>query len=100
MFELKESKQALETILSHEVNAVSYPHGAYNSNVCEAAKQAGYEQAFTIQPLVVDESTNDMRIGRFAVSPKDGLFKFRLKVSGAYQVVRYLRILKKKLIPA
>jgi peptidoglycan/xylan/chitin deacetylase (PgdA/CDA1 family) len=99
MFELKESKQTLERILSHEVNAISYPHGAYNSDVCEAAKQSGYEQAFTITPSVVDESTDNMRIGRFAVSPKDGLFKFKLKVSGAYQVVQYLRRLKKKLIP-
>ena len=100
MNELKDSKQALESILNHPVRAVSYPHGAYNSNVCEAAKQAGYEQAFTITPSVVDESTNDMSIGRFAVSPKDGLFKFKLKVRGAYQIVRYLRKLKKMLIPA
>ena len=100
MNELKDSKEALENILNHPVYAVSYPHGAYNSNVCNAAKEVGYKQAFTIQPLFVDESTDDMRIGRFVVSPKDGLFKFRLKVSGAYQVVRYLQILKKKLIPA
>ena len=99
MFELKESKQSLEEILGHEVSAVSYPYGSYNSNVCEAAKEAGYKQAFTIQPLVVDESTDDMRIGRFVVSPKDGFLKFRLKVSGAYQVVQYLRILKKMIIP-
>lgn len=97
MNELRDSKQALEKILNREVHAVSYPHGAYNSNVCEAAKKAGYKQAFTITPFVVDESTDNMRIGRFAVSPKDGLFKFKLKVSGAYQVVRYLRKLKKGL---
>ncbi len=95
MNELKDSKQALENILNHPVHAVSYPHGTYNSNVCKVAKKAGYKQAFTITPSVVDESTNDMRIGRFAVSPKDGLFKFKLKVSGAYQIVRYLRKLKR-----
>ncbi|MBW7989690.1 MAG: polysaccharide deacetylase family protein [Planctomycetes bacterium] len=100
IYELKDSKQALERILSREVRAVSYPHGAYNSNVCEAAKEVGYKQAFTIQPFAVDESTDDMRIGRFVVSPKDGLLKFRLKVSGAYQVVQYLQMLKKMLIPA
>jgi peptidoglycan/xylan/chitin deacetylase (PgdA/CDA1 family) len=99
MNELKDSKQEMENILNHNVHAVSYPHGAYNSNVCEAAKEAGYEQAFTIAPSLVDESTDDMRIGRFAVSPSDGLFKFKLKISGAYQVVGYLRKLKKMLVP-
>jgi hypothetical protein len=100
MNELKGSKQALEKALNHQVHAVSYPHGAYNSNVCEAARQAGYKQAFTIEPSVVDESTDDMRIGRFAVSPNDGLLKFRLKVIGAYRIVRCLRRLKKMIVPA
>jgi len=98
MYELKDSKHTLERILSREVSAISYPHGAYNSDVCRAAKEVGYKQAFTIQPSVVDESTDNMRIGRFVVSPKDGLLKFKLKVNGAYQVVRYLRMFKKILI--
>ncbi len=89
--ELIGSKQTLEEIVGHEVYGLSYPHGAYNARVCEAARRAGYSCAFTIEPRPVDGATDDMRIGRFAVSATDGLMKFRLNVNGAYHVVTYLR---------
>lgn len=95
--ELSESKLALESILGHEVCGISYPHGAYDSRVCRAARQAGYLSGYTIEPCIVGSHTDSMQIGRVSVSPKDSLFEFKLKVSGAYQVVSYLRTVKKKL---
>lgn len=96
--ELVESKRQLERIVGHEVSAISYPYGAHDLRVCSAAKSAGYKFGFTIEPQTVDYSPNDMEIGRFVVSPMDNMLKFRLKVRGIYQGVRYLRGLKNLLV--
>jgi len=98
--ELKDSKNALEEIVGHHVLAVSYPYGAYDSRVCNAAKQTGYQLGFTIEPQIVNNCTGSMQIGRFRVSAQDSLLKFKLKASGAYHVVTYLRTLKRILVPA
>lgn len=93
-YELLESKKKLEKIVGREVVGISYPHGAHDTRVCSAAKHAGYKLGFTIEPNTVDCSPDDMRIGRFEVSAADSMLKFRLKVNGAYQAVKYLRKLK------
>ena len=90
-FELTESKKKLEEMVQCEVVGISYPHGAHDRRVCSAAKDAGYKLGFTIEPITVDCSPDDLKIGRFAVSAADSMLKFRLKVNGAYQVVKYLR---------
>jgi len=92
--ELLCSKQKLEKIVGHKVLSISYPHGTCDSRVYQAAKDAGYKYGFSIEPCTVDCSSNDMAIGRFMVSASDSLLKFRLKVSGAYQVEKYLRAVK------
>jgi peptidoglycan/xylan/chitin deacetylase (PgdA/CDA1 family) len=96
--ELVGSKHALEKIVDHEVLAVSYPHGAYNAKVCKAAQRAGYKLGFTVDPGMVDTNTDCLRIGRFSVSPRDNLIKFKLKAKGAYQAVKFLRAIKALLL--
>lgn len=98
--ELIESKQALEGIVGHEVIGISYPLGSYDTRVRKAAEKAGYKLGFTIEPGIVDRATGCLEIGRVSVSPKDSLIKFKLKASGAYHVVTYLRTLKRTLVPA
>ena len=93
--ELAESKKELERITGCKVPAISYPHGEYDTRVCNAAKHTGYQFGFTIEPQMVRCSSDDMKIGRFVTSPRDNMLKFKLKVSGAYQGVKYLRALKK-----
>jgi peptidoglycan/xylan/chitin deacetylase (PgdA/CDA1 family) len=97
LIELRDSKQTLEKIVGHEVIGISYPYGSHDNRVCYAAEKCGYRLGFTIEPNTVNNATGYFRIGRFSVSPKDSLIKFRLKVSGAYQVVKYLRAVKKLL---
>jgi peptidoglycan/xylan/chitin deacetylase (PgdA/CDA1 family) len=92
--ELLQSKKDLETVIGKEVTAVSYPHGDHSAKVCAAARQAGYREGFTIEPQFVDDCRDDMRIGRFVVSPTDGLVKFRLKVNGAYSILNCFRQVK------
>jgi len=92
--ELVESKQTLEEIVGHEVIGISYPHGAYDDRAYKAANRAGYKLGFTIEPRMIDSTTDNLMIGRFSVSPRDNMTKFKLKVSGTYQAVRFLRVLK------
>jgi peptidoglycan/xylan/chitin deacetylase (PgdA/CDA1 family) len=96
--ELSHSKEQLEQILGHQVVGISYPHGSWDERVCKVAKQAGYEFGLTIEPQTIDNTTSNLRMGRFAVSPKDGSLKFSLKVSGAYQVTSYLRAAKTRML--
>ena len=93
--ELKVSKQVLERLIGHEVLAISYPYGIHNERVCRNAKKCGYHLGFTIEPHMVTRSTNSLQIGRFSVLPEDSLFMFKLKVRGAYQSVKILRVGKK-----
>ncbi len=89
--ELADSRASLEEIVAHQVVAVSYPYGAHDLRTCRAARAAGYQFGFTIEPHVVDGSTDPMRIGRFSVCPHDSLLKFKLKACGAYGVVGTLK---------
>lgn len=93
--ELEDSKKMLESITGCEVVAICYPHGDYDARVCHAAQDAGYQLGFTMEPYRADESPGNFEIGRFSVSARDGLAKFRLKINGAYQMLRYLRMLKR-----
>jgi peptidoglycan/xylan/chitin deacetylase (PgdA/CDA1 family) len=95
--ELIDSKDLLEEMLGHEVVAISYPYGAHDLKTCSAAQKAGYRLGFTIEPCAVDGSTDPMRIGRLAVSPKDSLLSFKLKVRGAYGVVGFLGAMRRRI---
>ena len=96
--ELKNSKQFLEKVVGHEVIGISYPYGIYDNRVCRTVEKCGYKLGFTIKPCMLDSNTDAFMIGRFSVSPRDSLAKFKLKVSGAYQAVILLRKLKRKLL--
>ena len=96
--ELVESKKQLQRIVNHEVVGIGYPHGACDARVRNAAEKAGYRIGFTIEPHMLDSTTDNLKIGRFSVSPPDSLLKFKLKASGVYQAVRFLRALKTLLV--
>ena len=96
--ELSHSKQRLEQILGHEVPAVSYPHGSYDARVYRATQKAGYQLGFTTYPNIVDNCADELRIGRFEVSPRDSMIAFKLKANGAYQANRCLINLKRLLV--
>ncbi len=96
--ELVQSKQVLERIVGHEIAGICYPQGDRNDTVCQIARDAGYKLGFTIDPRPVNITTDDMQIGRFEVSPRDSLTKFKLKVKGAYQVESFLIRLKQFLL--
>ena len=89
--ELEESKNQLEALLNHEIAAISYPHGDYDDRVTKAARKAGYKLGYTIEPRCVKGIQGKMTIPRFAVMPTDSIFKFKLIISGAWEVDYHLR---------
>lgn len=89
--ELTESKAALEDTIGIPVSAISYPHGACDDRVRDAADRAGYGMGFTITPDMVGETAEDLRIGRTLVLPMDGSFVFMLKLNGAFSVLTRLK---------
>ena len=52
-YEIGESKERLESVLDHEINAISYPHGVYTTSVIKKVKEAGYTYGYTILPKCV-----------------------------------------------
>lgn len=94
--ELQTSRSVLEDITGQPVIGMSYPHGDYDDRVCQAVKDADYAIAFTVEPETVTHTTDNFRIGRFNVSPRDSLRKFKLKISGAYQITKIFRKTGKK----
>jgi len=93
-YEHSNSKKMLEEIVGREVCAISYPNGVFNEKVIKVAKKTGYKMGFTIEPVLADHFRDKMQIGRFVVSANDNLRKFKLIIMGAYQVSRYLRMIK------
>ncbi len=97
MNELQGSKQKLKKILNHEIIAISYPYGSYDKNVYETVKKVGYALGFTNEPEIIDSFTDKLLIGRTSVSPSDSIFIFKMKINGAFQIKRCLKIFKNKL---
>ena len=96
--ELVGSKQKLEQIVGHEILGISYPYGNCDDRVYEAVKKAGYKSGFTVDPDIVNETIDNLEIGRFEVLSSESLFRFKLKVRGAYRIVSSIRRLKRRLI--
>src|SRR5205085_289733 len=50
MHELTESRLQLLKILGRDVTLFSFPHGAFDEELIESARAAGYQRVFTILP--------------------------------------------------
>jgi len=94
--ELQTSRSVLEEITGQPVTGMSYPHGDHDDRVCQAVEDADYAMAFTVEPEAVTHRTDNFRIGRFSVSPRESLMKFKLKISGAYRITKIFRKAAKK----
>ena len=82
--ELVESKRALEGITGTPVTMLSFPYGAFDSGVLEAAGAVGYQHVFANVPVRAGTGNPARLLGRINVSPRDWPIEFRLKVRGAY----------------
>jgi peptidoglycan/xylan/chitin deacetylase (PgdA/CDA1 family) len=95
--ELSESRAQLEKMLNKEIRLFSFPHGAFNANLVEWCREAGYERVFTILPTLAFSDPQEFVTGRVSVEPTDWPFEFRLKLLGAYRWLPFAFLLKRKM---
>ena len=94
--ELRDSKNSLETIVSREITAFSFPYGSCGARELRLASEAGYKFLFDSTPQQMSSTMGQGLIGRVDVQPTDWDMEFRLKVCGAYRWVRWASAWKKK----
>jgi peptidoglycan/xylan/chitin deacetylase (PgdA/CDA1 family) len=97
MRELKGSRQALEQILGKKIALFSFPYGAFNQNLVDCSRKAGYERIFTNLPVSSLVDSHEFLAGRVPVEPTDWTLEFRLKLAGAYQWLPLAFAVKRKL---
>jgi peptidoglycan/xylan/chitin deacetylase (PgdA/CDA1 family) len=83
--ELVGSRIKLEKMLNRGVRLFSFPYGAFNANVLESCREAGYERVFTALPVLAFAEPQEFVTGRVGVNATDWPIEFRLKLAGAYR---------------
>lgn len=96
--ELYESRARLEKTLNRPVTLFSFPYGAFNAQLVEWCREAGYERVFTILPLPAFCELHEFVTGRVSVEPTDWLLEFWLKLMGAYQWLPRAYALKRRVL--
>lgn len=89
-WELVESKKNLEQLLGKTVDDLALPHGAYNQDVLDIAREVGYKRIYTLEPSLANHD-QEGKIGRFSMSPDVWPIEFYLTCCGAYSWLFYFR---------
>lgn len=84
--EMRRSKDACERRLGRECAALAYPYGDFDDRVVEAARSVGYRSAATLPARL--EGRDPLRFPRVGVYHRDGLGRYRVKVSPAVRRLR------------
>jgi len=95
--EICHSRSRLRNLLGREIDLFSFPYGAFNQSLIENCREAGYKRAFTTQPTLAFNRSEEFASGRVAVEPGDSDLEFRLKVMGAYRWLPAAFALKRRL---
>lgn len=82
--ELERSRAALGALLGKDTRLISFPYGDHNGTVVDLCMKAGYEFAYSIEPVPVDPRLAGQVRGRVSVTPDDGLLELYLKSAGGY----------------
>jgi len=87
--ELVESRFRLEAELQRPCRFLAYPYGEHNERVRLAARQAGYEAAFSL--WATDQNRFDpYAIRRIDLYRKDNVLRTTLKTTFGYGAIKYL----------
>lgn len=78
--ELVESRRAIEDRLGTPAPAFCYPHGAFDSRVRAAVRDAGYAAAFSTQAGLASPAGDRFAVRRVKVRPGDSLGDFAAKL--------------------
>lgn len=63
--ELAQSMAGLETLLGERVLSIAYPYGAYDDQIIEQTRAAGYRFGVTTDPGSNPDGTDPLRLGRY-----------------------------------
>lgn len=91
--ELKDSKKSLEDITGRPVQYFAYPFGSKSSfdrRVEDLVRECGYEKAYTNIMGFNHTRTNPYALRRIRLYSDDNLFRFKMKIRGAYNWVDWL----------
>lgn len=85
--ELIDSKKRIEEMLGHRIDSFAYPFGgldSFNDMTKEALQNGGYRRAFTNIMGYNSLSSDKFTLRRIRICSEDGLFRFKMKIKGAY----------------
>ena len=83
-WEVRGSKEQLETQLHTSIDVFCYPSGAYNTLVKKAVKSSGYLGACSVEPGANTVGVDPYALKRTEISGFDTLWDFEKKLAGAY----------------
>ena len=96
--EVEGSRAKLAKMLGREIKLLSFPYGAFNDDIVDACRKAGYERVFSTLPYCAFSEPQEFMTGRMGVYPTDWPIEFRLKVLGAYRWLPFMFALKRKVL--
>jgi len=96
--EITRSRAQIEEILGRKVLLFSFPFGAFNDNLVDICREAGYRRVFTTLPKFAFEEPDEFEVGRVRVDPTDWPLEFRLKLAGAYRWLPRAFAIKRKMM--
>jgi peptidoglycan/xylan/chitin deacetylase (PgdA/CDA1 family) len=96
-YEINDSKKTIERQLNQRVIAFAFPYGISGAvGILEVLRECGYEAALGIEEGRMGLSDNVFNMKRIAVVEDDGIFWFKLKVSGSYDLPLHTKTCLKK----
>lgn len=91
LFEIRESKKMLESMLKREIKYFAFPYGNYNSKQIQYCYEVGYKQIFSTAPESPLTPLRNYIKGRTAIDFSDWKIEFILKILGGYGWKSYTR---------
>ncbi|VBB09738.1 polysaccharide deacetylase [Lucifera butyrica] len=89
LFQLQKSKEGIEWRLGVPVNYLAYPTGAYDAQVCQLVRQAGYKAAFSVDFGRVTQASKVYALERVPI------FKSRWSFYDFYLRLNYTSLIEK-----
>lgn len=91
--EIADSKSMIENVIGKSVKYFAYPYGsraAFNERIKKIVKDRGYERAYTNIAGFNSGNTDLYELRRIRIYNTDNMFRFKMKLRGAYNWVDWL----------
>lgn len=90
--EINNSKKRIEDIICKKVKYFAYPYGSkttFNNQIKQIVNDCGYERAYTNIMGFNKANTDPYELRRIRIYSDDNIFRFKMKINGAYNWVEY-----------